>query len=87
MLPLSVSYPLEVGKDKIEGIIKYFLAIHPPQKEIVMTAAQQLRKEGRQEVKKEERLILAKTMLTSGYKAEEIARLIGLSINEFHKPS
>jgi hypothetical protein len=35
--------------------------------------------------KKERNLGIAKTMLSSGYKADEITRLTGLSISELHK--
>jgi predicted transposase/invertase (TIGR01784 family) len=82
---LSLNYALEVGKDKAEDIIEAFLAMYPQKKEPIMTAARQLERKGRQEGKKERNLEIAKTMLSSGYKAEEMARLTGLSMSELHK--
>ena len=45
-LHTGIDYALGVGKDKAEDIINSFILVYPQLKEMVMTAATQLRKEG-----------------------------------------
>jgi hypothetical protein len=80
----GVSYLLELEKRKNHlAIIENLVNLFPIFKDDIMSAAQQLRQEGILTKAKE----VAKTMLSSGYKADEIARLTGLPISNIHKIS
>jgi predicted transposase/invertase (TIGR01784 family) len=65
------------------------VAAAPHKKEDIMTAAQQLRQEGEtkgmQEGMQEEKLHIAKNMLSKGFTANLIRELAGISEEEFRQ--
>ncbi len=74
-----------VRERQAEAIIEAFLAIYPQQKENIMTAAQQLRRQGRQEGRQEERLFIVKNMLEKKLEPALIREVTGLGEKEISK--
>lgn len=75
----GVDYALGIGKDKAEEIIGAFADIYPEFKNKIMTAAQQLRKEGMQQGMQQEKKVIAKSMVKKGLDINLIQEVTGLS--------
>jgi predicted transposase YdaD len=85
-LNAGLDYALDVGKDKAEEIIDAFVSIYPELKETIMTAAQQLRKEGMQQGIRKEKMEIAKSMLAELYlDMSTVAKITGLPKEELEK--
>ena len=75
----SLEYVVDVGSHTLEDLLATFEKISDKLKETMLTTAQQIRKEGMQQGMQEEKLVIARTMLTKGYDPNEVKTLTGIS--------
>jgi predicted transposase/invertase (TIGR01784 family) len=93
ILEASINYTLQVGQGKAEEIIEAFTELFPQFEETIMTAARQLKQEGRKEGRKEgmelgiqtKAKVIAKNMLAKGYATRDIEEITGLSLETIEK--
>ena len=84
MVELSTEYALQVGQGEAKDILEVFSEIYPKFKETIMTAALQLREEGRQEGMEARNLVIARNMLKDKEPIERITKWTGLSREELN---